>query len=811
VIPSKSIVARRLAQCLNPSLPSGVHQKALEVYNFIFSLVGKDSLSRDLPIYLPGLSSTLSFASLNVRSPFLALLETHLLKLDSTALRPALKAIILALLPGLEEETSEDFERTLKLVDSFKLAVRPQGPDTIQPNKGPRDEYFWQCFFLASITSSNRRAGALAYLTRNLPRLGTPLRRNSLGPSTTGLSKDDAQVVTDQMTAVVTSPEPGLLIRCFAAGLSDDQILIQRGYLDLLVTHLPLHARVLQNLVKQEDLELLLIAASGVVSRRDMSLNRRLWAWFLGPEPSSSTESPTSPTLPAEDPMDADSWSRTHYFEQYGLKPLTMGILKMINRDHPTPLERAKPFRICLSLMDRWEIGGLVVPEIFLPVIRNVQRYQKQSITKADFNEVLRSASMFFDGVESGLIWGEIIRLITAALGTDKPAEALGKLSLVKFVIANFNVREEEMLMIHAPIAALTLLAMLENAKDKDKTSLLTNVNDVEDVSGLAISIAMDLIELIPERAFNSRPSPGQTSSLNDQQRMLHLDRDNDEILEKVRNFYMQDQGNLDASPPPLSIRNVCQLLVRKAGRINSQSLEAPMSSVDIATKARLLVTVLNKSPTTTGLLVKELLSSIHIRLSTSAYLPFSAFTSMISLVTTLYPNSYISKDDLSALVDPLVRQAWSYLSASQPKYHVETVRSLWQLQTCLSFSNHEIEGAICNIIIEHEVSGTFSSRDAGPGRSFAILWTHSLQDSAVHLDRRESRFSNGESKIIAGASGIRAYEVMLGRPLFLLLDALLDERTQLFVTVRTWLQNLVGIEKFVFLNITCFRSFPAN
>ncbi|KAK6355115.1 hypothetical protein TWF696_004238 [Orbilia brochopaga] len=40
VIPAKSVVAKRLAQCLNARLPSGVHQKALEVYSSVFSIIG---------------------------------------------------------------------------------------------------------------------------------------------------------------------------------------------------------------------------------------------------------------------------------------------------------------------------------------------------------------------------------------------------------------------------------------------------------------------------------------------------------------------------------------------------------------------------------------------------------------------------------------------------------------------------------------------------------------------------------------------------------------------------------------------------
>lgn len=784
---------------MNPTLPSGVHQKALEVYNYIFSLIGKETLSKDLPLYLPGLSSTLSFASLTVRSPFLALLENHLLKLDRAALRPAMKAIVLALLPGLEEETSEDFDRTLKLLDSFKIVVRPERRNSVEPKQDSGDEYFWQCFFLASITSNSRRLGALAYLTRNLPRLGAPLRRGSVDSDANGLLHPDLRALSHQNDAVVTSPEPGLLLRCFAAGLSDEQVLIQRGFLDLLVTHLPLNAPVLQNRVKPEDLELLLTAAVGVVARRDMSLNRRLWSWLLGPEPTSGIDSPTFPSEDSTNPLNS---SRTHYFEAYGLKPLTSAMLKMINREPSAPIERAKPFRLCLSLMDRWEIGGLLVPDIFLPAINSVQKYQSQSATKEDFLEVIRSASVFFDGVESGLIWGEIAGLLAASFTTKKVTEAMEKLSLVKFIIAHFNVREEEMLTVHAPTTALTLLTMLEDIKSKTIAELPTTLDSgtLGDMSGLALNILVDLIDLIPGRVFSLASSTNQTSP--NSPVMGGGIESNSEILQKIHTFYVQDQGNLDASPPPFPARAICDMLVRKAGKITSKSLVELTSNDFIATRSRLLTSLLNKTPKIESLEAESLLSSIHEALSSSTPLAFSTFTSIISLIITLYPQNYISLEDVSGLVEPVVRLAWSYLSASLPKYHVETVRGLWQLQACLSLSDHQIEAAICKLIAEHIVSGTFSSRDANAGRSFAILWTHTLQDTAGYMDRRGSKTQSNDTKVVPRVSGTSAYEVMLGRPLFLLLDALLDEKTQLFVTVRTWLQTLVGIDKLVFGNL---------
>ncbi|TID04783.1 Protein dopey [Colletotrichum higginsianum] len=671
-IPSKAVVAKRLSQCLNPSLPSGVHQKALEVYSYIFATIGTDGLSKDLPLYLPGLASTLSFASLSVRSPFLDLLEHHFLDLDPRSLRPAMKSVVLALLPGLEDETSEDFDRTLRLMDSFKAAIRPVNG---QEQDGPHssgDGFFWQCFFLASITGSSRRAGALAYLVRNLPKLGEPIVQGKSAKN--GVQEDEQSA---QLAKMVTSPEPGLLLRSFAAGLADEQLLIQRGFLDLLVTHLPLHSKVLQTNVKPGDLELLLRAAVGVVIRRDMSLNRRLWAWFLGPDPApgeseSGIESPSS-----TDHQHSYFASKTSYFEDHGLQPLTRALLSMINVDQgSSPGERARPYRICLSLMDRWEIGGLVVPEVFLPIVNSVRQYRDQAPSKADFNEVFRSASVFFDGVESGLIYGEIVSLLAQAIGpgTLSDKERLDKLDLVNFILANFNVREEEMVTIHAPLTALSILCMLEDTREKQQRQQAGfSRKGSRKAAEEALHISLTILDLIPDRAFPS-------SSANKPKRTMEsgvlASLPAVELLKRIKAFYVDEQGNLDAVHVPLSPIEVGELLLQKSGQLVCEGLKNPESG----------------------------------------------------------------------------------------------------------------------LIIEDDVQGSFASRPADAGRRFSVLWSHTLQDSSA--ERRGSRTPMVEKPPQIRMSGSENYEVMLTRPLFLMLDALLDERTQLFMTVKGWLNSLVGIDK---------------
>lgn len=761
------------------------------MYSYVFTIIGKDGLSRDLPLYLPGLAPTLSFASLSVRTPFLDLLERHFLGIDPRALRPAMKSVVLALLPGLEEETAEDFDRTLKLLESFKKTIRQPRSTEITPTHSTGDDYFWQCFFLAAITSQSRRTGALAYLVRNLPKLG-----HSLGPDLTDSKAPNGEEaeLSSKLSQLVTTPEPGLLLRCFAAGLADEQLLIQRGFLDLLVTHLPLHSKVLQTRVKSDDLELLLKAAAGVVTRREMSLNRRLWTWLLGPEPStgdaeSGLMSPNSPSVPQNGALA----HRTSYFEEYGLEPLTKALLSLI-KDAPetNAAEKARPYRICLSLMDRWEIGGLVVPEVFLPIVDSVRQFKHKASNKWEFAEVLRSASTFFDGVESGLIYGEILGQMALAIGPGNTSahDRSDKLALVRFILQHFNIREEEMVTVHAPLTVLAIFSMIEDARRRDERSDVSS--EGEDLIITALGIAADLLEIVPERAFPPRSQESSVAAgTNAMSAMPSL-----ELLLKIRDFYIQEQGNLDVAKPPLGLHQAGECLLQRACDLGCDSLVRKEAVADLSVKCRVLMLLISKTPPDTPFDNARLLAALHTRVSEES-LRFVTYSSILSLSTHLYSSGRITHNDLSDLVSPLVRHAWSFLSASEPRYHVETVRSLWLLQTILTPENRDIEAAICSLMGQNDVNGIFSVRPAESGRSFSVLWSHSLQDNPSTLDRRTPKTPVGEQLPVAPRmAGVDHYSVILTRPLFLILDALLDEKTQLFMAVKTWLNSLVGVDK---------------
>lgn len=71
------------------------------------------------------------------------------------------------------------------------------------------------------------------------------------------------------------------MIRAFAAALEDENLLVRRSALDLLVQSLRLDSVTVKE-AHADDRAILMRSASSVVLRRDLSLNRRLYTWLLG-------------------------------------------------------------------------------------------------------------------------------------------------------------------------------------------------------------------------------------------------------------------------------------------------------------------------------------------------------------------------------------------------------------------------------------------------------------------------------------------------------------------------------------------------
>jgi hypothetical protein len=89
---------------------------------FLVSLCQVEGLRRDLLVWSSGLFPFFQSAATSVRPILISLYETYYLPLGED-LRPATKALVLALLPGMEEETGDFFDRVSLISISRRSCV----------------------------------------------------------------------------------------------------------------------------------------------------------------------------------------------------------------------------------------------------------------------------------------------------------------------------------------------------------------------------------------------------------------------------------------------------------------------------------------------------------------------------------------------------------------------------------------------------------------------------------------------------------------------------------------------------------------
>lgn len=704
-------------------------------------------------------------------------------------IRPALKAIILALLPGLEEETSDDFEPTLRTLNKIRSVASQMDTRRSSLSSNAGGQYFWQCMFLASITNPSRRLGVLAYLNRHLPKLGFEKQTIPDGGDSQLEGADAASIVES-----VISPEPGLLIRCFASGLTDDQLLVQRNFLDLLVSHLPLHSPVLQSKIRRDDLEKLILAAAGVVLRRDMSLNRRLWAWFLGPEPTQALAASPNPNAEKgqESSTESQEQSQSRYFSKNGLDSLVRGLLKLINQDTLQPSQKSRPLRIALSLMDRWEVGGFVVPAVFLPIMRSVQSFEGAA-DKTHFEELFRSASAFFDGVESSLIFSELLYLIHGETrGQHEHFEKReNDLKLAQFILANFNVREEEMLLLHIPL--LTLATLIE-ANEIILTNRPRWPSKQTNIYTQHLFKLLNLaLNLLPERAFLVK-----VASENPKTDPRELD--NQTLMKNIQQFYDRSKESLELPPLPFAPQVLSELILRVAYRLSMSALEDHHCSLSVKETLGLLTGLLKKAPKSRILADGHLIRAFHKALDGDrpqlTTQRFAVVSSVASVVTTLYgihaPGFYVTYEQLCDLLPALMDHLWAFLSPESPKFHVEAVRCIGLLHS-ITWQDHIVEAAITSLMVEVDSPQTASTSNVQHVERFCVLWNHSLQWGHESQNRpSEGNGVNGKFFADRPASHVS----LLKRPLFVILDLLSQSSDEVYQVVRDWIQDMPSIQR---------------
>nr|XP_027235548.1 protein dopey-1 homolog [Penaeus vannamei] len=332
VVPRRITISKRLAQCMHPALPSGVHLKALETYDIIFKCMGTNRLSQELFIYSAGLFPLFSSAAMNVRSALLTVYETHFVPLGPR-LRPGLNGFLSGILAGLEEG-SDHLERTSQLLTRVAEGVG-------------QAEFFgclWDCVW----GNSGVRLPAITHITSCYNKK---------------LSTED------QLYILGTNID--VMVSALCQAMEDSSVLVQRAALDLTLAALPMHNTQLL----RPDLVRIVTSAILVLLRRDMSLNRRLYAWLLGSEINLSLLSSEHPVVKrlnsaVSDSNTEDGTEVNAYFETFSRPLLVEGVVSCLQASQGTNPPDLRPYRLIVSLLDKPEIGPFILDDIFLDLLR---------------------------------------------------------------------------------------------------------------------------------------------------------------------------------------------------------------------------------------------------------------------------------------------------------------------------------------------------------------------------------------------------------------------------------------------------------
>ncbi|TFY63318.1 hypothetical protein EVJ58_g3324 [Rhodofomes roseus] len=411
-IPRKLVVAKRLSQCLNPALPTGVHQRALDVYSHIFAVLGTEGLHRDLALWSSGLFPFFEYAATSVKPTLLNLFDTYYLPLQD-GLRPIMKSFILALLPGLEEETGEYFDKVLSLLDRLSGSVSPS--------------FFFQNIWIVMLTTPSARGTSLNFLSRRLPKLK---------------AEED---ITD-----IVGRDVGLMIRAFSSALEDDDLLVRRGALDLLLQSLRIDGVALKR-AQADDRMILMRAASSVVLRRDLSLNRRLYSWLLGPS--------------------EEGQQQMEYLRTYSLQLLSHTLREEMF--HPSlDYSQARPFKIFISLLDKWEIGSPLTEVLIYDAFKAIRRALESGSESGD--DISMTASTLYEAVEPHLLWKQLYSIVYSEI-TSQSTKCEG-CDMVAYIISTFHGQDEEIETVHLPVIFAGIAELLAEQPPRLSTAALSKV-----------------------------------------------------------------------------------------------------------------------------------------------------------------------------------------------------------------------------------------------------------------------------------------------------------------------------------------------
>ena len=372
LLSDKNSLSKRLAQCLNPECPSGVHEVVISIYDIILkNILAKNNgkLGDNLGIYSSGLFPFFSYASKNNKISILEkLVKSCYLKLEQNELNLCLSGLLSSLIPGLDDNNEEITQKIYTVFDEIKKMMKPG--------------VFYGTYWSLLLRNQLLRFSGIKYLLERIIKYQN---------YTTLKEEEKKEILIDEFPNA-----NNLIVNSLSELIEEKDVVTIRNSMDFIILRLPL---LKDNNIISEDSKIFLIkSALKLLIKNEYSTTRRLSNWLLGiysPEEEINYDSPDI---------------------NYKMDLIVMALKSMINSKEAINSENLKNYiRIIDQLfLQQVDFVDFILPKISYDLILcfvDFWQTELNSSENAINNETIKKLSHFFKKEDNYInLWKAIIK-----------------------------------------------------------------------------------------------------------------------------------------------------------------------------------------------------------------------------------------------------------------------------------------------------------------------------------------------------------------------------------------------------------------
>ena len=362
----KVTISKRLAQCLNPQLPAGVHETALEIYEIILKdilIKNNNCLGESLGYYASGLFPFFQNASINNKKLYIdKIIKGIFCKLEHEELELCITGLLVSILPGLDDQ-NEDINKALKDVfNTFRNIIS--------------NRIFFGVLWSIILRNPILRPSGMKYICEIIPNFQNYIK----------LNKDEKYKIANDYFPMLNT----MILNALCSVIEDEDVITIRLGMDFLISRFPLNEE--NTLLDDDEKTNLLISVLKLYIKNEYSTTRRLSNWLLGG------------MIPDEIDIKSDQI-------KYVLKLLINALKGIfdIKKEDISFIQLKNNIKIIEQLISQQiQLSDDIIENISFNIISSVVNYWRRELNeKEDIkdNEIITKVGNFFNKDKSFIQW----------------------------------------------------------------------------------------------------------------------------------------------------------------------------------------------------------------------------------------------------------------------------------------------------------------------------------------------------------------------------------------------------------------------